>query len=264
MATIYSNSVFTIIAAGSKDANSGIPGVAGQPRKVDIYPIPSCPEISVARRTDFLDDFYRSTSNTRAWTFQERLLSRRCIYLLPSQAYFQCRSEIWSEDRLEPYDGLHLLNPTINMVKKDGVEHVRFFDMYLQLAYEYLSKQLTDPSDIVNAFSGILEHIGKRCGWHFVHCLPIQLFDAALMWCHVDQKPRRRLNGCQTEPSWSWTGWFGRMSYECTVLWGGKLMSLLDQPIFFDPAASSEDDSTIAYQLGKHLNIHSRSLFVSS
>ena len=40
----------------------------------------------------------RSKWNTRGWTFQERLLSHRCIIFAGSRVFFQCRSTALSED----------------------------------------------------------------------------------------------------------------------------------------------------------------------
>jgi hypothetical protein len=36
--------------------------------------------------------------NQRGWTFQERLLSKRCIMFTDHQVYFQCKRRGWSED----------------------------------------------------------------------------------------------------------------------------------------------------------------------
>ncbi|KAJ4176814.1 hypothetical protein NW759_017495, partial [Fusarium solani] len=196
MATIYGNSLFTIVAASGQDANSGLSGVAGQPRRIDMRPLPSRPGLFIIPKPSLLDDFYQTLYNDRAWTFQERLLSRRCIYLLNNQAYFQCRVGILSEDcddsfgtelpNLKPpldipspsVTELSILNPLL-VGRSLGTEAI-YFAQYLKLAYEYLSKELSNPSDIVHAFSGILEYFGNQQGWTFVHCLPVQFLDAAL------------------------------------------------------------------------------------
>ncbi|KAI1342797.1 heterokaryon incompatibility protein-domain-containing protein [Xylariaceae sp. FL0016] len=41
---------------------------------------------------------HRARWGTRAWTFQEHLLSQRILFLTESQAYFQCRCNVFCED----------------------------------------------------------------------------------------------------------------------------------------------------------------------
>jgi Heterokaryon incompatibility protein (HET) len=246
MANIYGNSVLTILAAGSDNAASGIPCILDHGRNLDTFPVPNYPGLHCTWRDDFVADYYESRHSQRGWTFQERLMAPRCLYLLRGQVYFQCRNATWSEDRdgrLDDGQGTRLLSPMANLSgdtnrsdsrrpsawKTDALQ----FANYLQIVHEYLDKALTNPSDIANAFAGISDLIGRWYGWNFVHGLPMERLDAALLWCAVDQKPQRRLSvtaaaGKRTQkPSWSWMGWLGQITYEWTILWGGDLTPLI-------------------------------------
>jgi hypothetical protein len=91
MDTIFSNAALTIVAFSGKDVNYPLPGLRPDSR----------PPIRLVGHGDgillTLDPKSPSAIiesalyETRGWTYQERVLSRRCLYLADNQALFQCR-----------------------------------------------------------------------------------------------------------------------------------------------------------------------------
>lgn len=178
---------------------------------------------------------------TRGWTFQEGILSRRCLYLTDRQAYFRCVRDVRCEDVVtETAEGdsaavrRHppmaekidvnfecLLSPRF----VESISKTDSFSEYCGIARSYSRRQLTVPSDVLIAFAGVLKKLlpqfGVRDG--FVAGLPVSSFDRALMWYSIAPVTRR-----YPWPTWSWAGWVGPIDYESQVLPQGQ--GMLDMP----------------------------------
>ncbi len=99
MASIYSGALATIIAASGENARSGLPGVNKNSRVLENLLEISGTCLYLTYRRPLNITMNESIYNTRGWTFQERLLSRRCIYFTDTQIFFECREQLYSEDR---------------------------------------------------------------------------------------------------------------------------------------------------------------------
>jgi hypothetical protein len=119
MHLIYGNAIFTLCAADGLDARTGLLALDKdhQPRQW----IANCgkgahlllhqpPEASIEA----------SQWNKRAWTLQERLLSKRCLIFTDGRVHFQCRSTGMSEDIFADRSGrgwsLDLLRSPLQML----------------------------------------------------------------------------------------------------------------------------------------------------
>jgi len=100
MDRIYGSSVLTIAAAHGEGAEAGLPGVRPGTRSI-IQGIETIQGIRLANRPwSFDKSVGESKWNTRAWTFQERILTKRILYITPQQIFFKCDhvSELLAED----------------------------------------------------------------------------------------------------------------------------------------------------------------------
>ncbi|KAF1841302.1 HET-domain-containing protein, partial [Cucurbitaria berberidis CBS 394.84] len=91
MKVIYSSSSLTIAAAGGAHADYGIPGVSVS-RKVHQFS-EVVDGLRLATMFPSYTDLENSSSllwNTRGWTFQEKLLSKRLLLFTDYQVYFKC------------------------------------------------------------------------------------------------------------------------------------------------------------------------------
>ena len=80
MDRIYGRALLTIVAAGGVDANAGLPGVGTHPRSLEPFSESCNPELKLLKLQQTCDYArQRSEWNARAWTYQERILSRRCL-----------------------------------------------------------------------------------------------------------------------------------------------------------------------------------------
>ncbi|KAK0716506.1 heterokaryon incompatibility protein-domain-containing protein, partial [Apiosordaria backusii] len=170
MDRIYRHSVMTVIALSGGDAWSGLPGVGSGLRR-RIMPVESIEgeAYSLTIEPPHLRHVVDlSAWSIRAWTFQEQLLSRRCLYLSDWQAYFQCQGTTYSIDRLNPLTEMACWD--------DG------YTSYQKLVGYYLRRSMTRESDILNAFEGVSAFMQAQLGGSFFAGVPEALIDFCLLW----------------------------------------------------------------------------------
>jgi hypothetical protein len=225
MHEIYDAAIATIVALSGRDADSGLPGLRARSRQAQRS-IEGANLQFIALPPPLEEEIKASYWESRAWTLQERMLSRKLIYFSASQMHFQCQECVKSEVAVSSMqtDGLRTTN-TISMelspdrelspligqwVRCRGVGESRplFFPIYSRLVQQYTMRNLSYEADILNAFSGIMMHLQNCYGGKFFSCLPEASFDLALLW--VSGKGQRRRPAF---PTWSWTSWVGRVSY---------------------------------------------------
>ncbi|KAF4501086.1 hypothetical protein FAGAP_2671 [Fusarium agapanthi] len=106
MGTIYANATLSIMASSNVNPTDGIPGV-GVPRSQKqsiekLQGLTLAVAFQDARKKYF--DIEDKIWNTRAWTFQERVLSRRSVYFTDSQMCFVCPDGACFEDTVPVSD----------------------------------------------------------------------------------------------------------------------------------------------------------------
>ncbi|KAI1158386.1 HET-domain-containing protein [Nemania serpens] len=182
MDVVYAGADATIIVAAGDDCYSGIPGIGNTPRKaqqsvnvdgVDLYAFGN----SVGK------ELRESKWWTRAWTFQEGLLSHRRLVFTESQAFFECNTMTSAE----AIGGLELVRTRSEMrlykeIFDNGIfkclltneeRFQGFFDgskdeviysppdadstihLFKTLVRIYTAKHLSFDSDTLNAFNAI-------------------------------------------------------------------------------------------------------------
>lgn len=216
MDLIYGNAVLTICAADGVDSSTGLKAM--HPKEHDARQISAdCApgvRLMVSRPPEI--GIKASTWNTRAWTFQERLLSKRCLIFTEGRVYFQCLSTGMSEDIFADREGagwsLDLVNAPLQMLREMSR---RALWVYTNCVPLYTARILTNRRDILAAFNGICNLMEKTMHAPFVFGLPSSHFDMALLWqpqsaierrAPENAKEKVEYNGMRF-PSWSWCGW---------------------------------------------------------
>ncbi|OOG00869.1 hypothetical protein ASPCADRAFT_136868 [Aspergillus carbonarius ITEM 5010] len=261
MDLIYSGAYATIIAAGSDDTQSGLPGVgavarlhqpqavAGKTRLVSTLP-------SIRRALT------RSPWITRGWTFQEVILSRRCLFFTDYQVYFMCSEATHCESTmisrpLQQASHNDVLDPDRFTHLDAG--HAGYYSWMPPRPWEfrthlthYSSRNLSYNSDAINAFRGILARSIHTTYWGIPFLFESSLypfaqdinlrFACALAWEPVyTQNPLARESHLQRRPdfpSWSWAGWIGTVSYSYflfRIRFTCDESDLLPQPLYDHP-----------------------------
>ena len=229
MGQIYTRSLVTIMAAASTDSNSGLPGVSTQARSTQRISEPfnggvllsTCKpkyrekseDIHWSRQTDYLKN---SKWDTRGWTFQEKVLSRRCLFFMEEQVYWECQRASWCEEtRLEtgPDYRFSWGSPNLKLFsdrefpagkKMAGEGAIWAFSSLIQ---QYTSRTLTCRQDTYKAFSGLVHILEDLTGAKIFQGLHVSEFNRCLCW---DNEESRKLRSGNEFPSWSWLAWTGR------------------------------------------------------
>ncbi|CAN9177140.1 unnamed protein product [Alternaria alternata] len=252
MDSVYSNAYITIVQAAEKQTDFdqrprdqnltlGLSGVS-----TPFTPIePSFTVDGVSYLVDDNDVYKRMDENfstsrwsSRGWTFQELALSHRILLFIPEEVVFYCSNGVACESTSLGDDLYKMLPPmkqpslhqqssiqNCGFLQKLPREDTTLIDLieqyeenYLQSLSFYIGRNLTYDTDVLNAFSGIINAQSVSLG-HFESGLPLRLFARALFLSVTPQSgPLSRRNGF---PSWSWIGWKLDVSSSRTALDGG-------------------------------------------
>lgn len=98
MDKIYSKAYITIVAAAGKTAADGLPGISTIPRRAQMETeISGCTFLELP---SILDSTRASTRAQRGWTYQEGLLSTRCLVFTERGVLYHCRGR-YSEEPVQ-------------------------------------------------------------------------------------------------------------------------------------------------------------------
>lgn len=182
MGLIYGQAFLTICAADGDDFQTGLRAMNPESRSASQHIEECAPGLSLMLRELPETIISVSTWNTRAWTFQEVLLSRRSLIFADGRAFFQCRSNAVSEDVVAVKKGagwsLDLVQALPQILRELPY---RGFGVYMNCVSLYSSRALTKSKDILAAFKGVSNLIGQSTGTPFVYGLPNSHFDLALL-----------------------------------------------------------------------------------
>lgn len=233
MSSVYENADLTIVAAAGSDADAGLPGLHTGSRVAETETVFDThgSSLSLLSHSPALHQVLnRSVWGSRGWTYQERMLSRKCLYFTEAEVFYTCGTVTWREAYdVEVGPGLPpasvhetgLLHRSLAGVSELGV---RDFSEALE---EYTKRDLTYAGDRLAAFGGILSKFSTPHGSAVdpslqSHGMPMHFFEAALQWKPGRKGTERPLkksdrilkeaNNGRTSPmfpSWSWAGWKG-------------------------------------------------------
>ena len=276
MDIVYGRAYATIVALHGDNADAGLPGVAPGTRacqqfetidlSVDEEDTQEDPREQSSQKCTFVRGpsplplvLQASIWNTRGWTLQERLLSRRCIYFSADAFYFECNRGILAEggvnEAYESYSLGELLddkgiqqkpdqdNPIADLAPlydlKPGSRLWKAWTVYQELVQMYTKRRFTFKPDILDGFAGIFAvlnelHLQDSIENATVHGMPEAYFIHALLWTPTAEIPRRQASSNEADegqpdprfPSWSWAGWDGPVDYR---LFEG-VQDVLDKP----------------------------------
>lgn len=236
MDRIYGSSYVTLVAWTASCSNSPLPGVGStklQPQvMIRVIDSPSgqvrTPILLENRVTSDLEHLaqYENISHydTRAWTLQERLLSKRCL-LFHHRETLLCFQSHGNVSRVPITFGVNSLygvgrdlfgftqiigdDPdNLEAFAREAVgltgSHAPHLASYSRLIESYSRLSLTNPTDRVTAVTGILDFLKPLVG-DTVQGMPISHLPLSLAWTqlrHVGDNTRNI-----HFPSWTWAGW---------------------------------------------------------
>ncbi|KAK2764745.1 hypothetical protein CKAH01_04910 [Colletotrichum kahawae] len=221
MDTIYQQAFATIVACAD-GVGTGLPGLVDRPRQRTLDNL--CWHLGIdghyvgASMITITEAVEKSEWDTRAWTYQERLLSRRHIFFGNSDVFFSC-----FQDNLRL--GAKETNPSAlqrmsrqshgqgfeTSLRQSESYYGSFAEMYGWLAESYTRRAMTYRSDILNAFDGVLKIFGFLSKTILIFGIPERFILQALLWGYEGTQ------GLATEPvglpTWTWAAWAGQVQF---------------------------------------------------
>lgn len=215
MGEIYGNATLTISAASATSENDRIlisrdDKWSAANLEMDINGIGNL-SVGIRRRsyglaTEVSGGDYGKVS-TRAWIWQERLLATRTVFFTPAALKFECRCHSIWEGFGEGYTGNSW------SAKLDNMTHLA----WLSLVEEYMSRNITRPSDRLPAMNAVMKRIEKSTGWLPFWGLWANALVPSMGWKakdgaeHGNGKCLKNLDHCA--PTWSWASVNAPISY---------------------------------------------------
>ncbi|KAK6064047.1 hypothetical protein SCUP515_12015 [Seiridium cupressi] len=159
-------------------------------------------------------NFDVSKWNTRGWTFQERLLSRRCLYFAKSDVYFQCSQHTLSETGMNDEYAAFMLDKTPLKPKLTSVRAARDNPLNLLSPLQDTTIEERDLRTF-GIYKDLSETYSELTAATFAH---------ALLWTPAGRLPRRGMrlptpaDFSLGKPhsqfsSWPWVSWDGPVEY---------------------------------------------------
>ncbi|KAL9622769.1 MAG: hypothetical protein Q9160_002887 [Pyrenula sp. 1 TL-2023] len=215
MATIYRAAFFTLIAASGDNSDAGLPGFRPGTRKFEqrevvvIPPDDYQPGLSLIstckaqrinrdkRNWSGYEHIDVNVWNTRGWTLQERILSRRNLIFTKEQVMWVCDGGLFCEESYfeHPDEGdeatslshtplrFGLFGKSLNVLfyqSLDGARltasRERFWEKYKMLIKRFTGCNLSYPGDIFDAFRGITDALQRLSDESFFESSTIDAF----------------------------------------------------------------------------------------
>jgi hypothetical protein len=226
MSLIYGQAFLTICALSSSDAGVGLLGFSetlpGDMLQDTFGSTKTCAYVSMPPSLEEISHLL--PYEQRAWTFQERLLSKRCLLFTATHIYFHCRDAMSCNNaygRRVPKTesaGYGDWDP----IPKGNERGVFGVDLYMALVKRYTLRNLSYPEDVIDAFSAISLSFESHYSTRIQKGIPEPVFLYFLCWLGIKTLRRRKqvldqpLHPSRVFPSWSWVGWEGPISFVAT------------------------------------------------
>ncbi|KFY75636.1 hypothetical protein V499_04395 [Pseudogymnoascus sp. VKM F-103] len=281
MDAIFTRASFVIIAAGGGDANAGLTGLNGGSRDTTQHTATYSDELTLLSfGLGGENDLNASVWNSRCWTYQEYVLSRRSLVFTQDSMYFQCGHVCWSEDinllwpelyinasnlTIIPSRGEEPPTVTSEIAYSLGVAHHYYFIMI----NEYTVRHMTYSRDRLSGFQGILNFYNMKYGPVFMWGMwSGEMLVHSLIWQPQQDLARVPIDeetNAPIYPSWSWAGWSGPVIYYDYLDWNGlpalsdpwkrALQSEYGETVDIKKDGTSSDGITVPLY---HLQLHTR------
>jgi Heterokaryon incompatibility protein (HET) len=243
MATIYASSILTIAATKSADSSGGcfstVPNrwrtykISGFDKYGSEFKIYARPEVSNWEKSPL--PLY-----SRAWCFQERILSPRILHFEYNELKWECNTIITRESTLTTTSG-H--NEKALRLSQESDPH-SMNDKWRKLVHEYVELDLTYESDRLPALSGLAKHIKKTYGRgrYLAGLWEDSLFEDLMWWIREEDVHATRRSKEWRAPSWSWASVEGRIMHRIFPI-NSKHCTVIDVQV---TAAGNDPTGTVA------------------
>lgn len=247
MGEIYGNATLTIAAASASSEEDRILNARDTRWQQAVMNF-DCEEmgrlrLGVRRRSHHLGDERRGGDygklSTRAWVWQERLLSSRTVFFTPHAFKFECRNHsVW-----QGFDQ-GVVSPSWS-ARLDSITN----DSWLTLVEEFMRKGITKPSDRLPALNAVMKRVSRHTGWKPIWGMWGEAIVQSLRWRsgtnNIDDVHSCQTNPSHHAPSWSWASIEGPISHAVTP----STPRLIDDPLVWELQCQTIDPSSGAMSI---------------
>ena len=219
MADTYRESDLTLIIASAAAASDGFLKNPS-PERFFLDPFEVGSGLSFGYRAP-----YKASADpisTRAWTLQERVLSRRLLIFSSSGVMWMCREDFVNPSAapdagppyqtfLDPYLSAEHPSDQTTVQDKDAQAQIR--ETWAAILADYTEMDLSYCTDKLPAVSALAADIGGKTGWTYLAGMWKENLFSELHWRCMKQnlsgerltlKPRKVKDAGYLAPSWSW------------------------------------------------------------
>jgi len=239
MGSIYAGGLVTIVAANGNDANAGLSRMTTTSMEPQLEFAQGDQTLRFLEARPSLETLLkRSKWNTRGWTYQEHLLSKRCVFFTEAEVLFTHGGLI----HREAYELIARNPPLLGTTVRTG-KRISIFDIssrsthtsswsivakhYAHTVEAYAARDLSHKGDRLLAFAGILRlfsgfwvgtNLGPLSGLVAITNIGsgTSRFLEWLLWQPIGTsvtRIQRDVTGLRALPSWSWTGRTGGIEF---------------------------------------------------
>ncbi|KAK3310982.1 heterokaryon incompatibility protein-domain-containing protein [Chaetomium strumarium] len=222
MANVYKESSLCIVAATAAAASEGFLETPTPPTRFMVEPFqirldsadggPS--SLTFAYRAPYMAS--ADPISTRAWTLQERVLSRRLLLFGRNGVMWMCRECFINPgaapDAGPPYQTS--LGPDAGESESDDEgDHAAELERWMAIRADYSEMDLSYCTDKLPAISAVAAEVGRRTGWTYLAGMWAHNLFSELHWrCtkhgpsgeQLVLKPDKAKRAGYIAPSWSW------------------------------------------------------------
>ncbi|KAK3369711.1 heterokaryon incompatibility protein-domain-containing protein [Lasiosphaeria ovina] len=163
MASVFSGAVLTLAATDSEDGNAGLFLTSLEPPIETTYDEEGAP---ILLRCPAADNRLIQVSplNSRAWTLQELVLSRRTVHFSTNQLYWQCKELFLSEDGLIQNDVFASFRQGYMREPLDFSKTEVALEYWWMWVKDYSARKISVGKDWVPAIAGVTEYFSQETG----------------------------------------------------------------------------------------------------
>lgn len=223
MADVYSGCCITISAGWSHNSEGGCYNSLLGSAKVDKQKLICIQNrLSDGRSSSLyfgrhynpsLDYISETALSTRAWAFQERLVSPRILHYTKNQLFWECRRSFSAEDRIPRQNAL--LYPAYILQMRAWTDTKLRLHMWYNWAIgdTYSRAKLTLATDRLPAISALARLWSHELQSKYIAGMWLKGLWHALAWRHLEAKEGACRSTAYIAPSWSWASVNGHVQW---------------------------------------------------